>query len=168
MCHVIASPPPKLSCFPPVVTLLLLWQLQESTYQFSITKCAQSLHSCPTLWNPMDCSPPGSFVHGIHQARTWSGLPCPPQGDLPDPGIESVSPELQADSLPLSHWGSPSITLVLSLRVPYEQNHTVWNFLRLASSTQNCLLRVKVLCLIDSVVPFSWVIFHCVDVLHFI
>ena len=21
--------------------------------------------SCPTLWNPMDCSPPGSFVHGI-------------------------------------------------------------------------------------------------------
>ena len=76
MCHVIASPPPKLSCFPPVVTLLL-WQLQESTYQFSITNCAQSLHSCPTLCNPMDCSPPGSFVHGIHQARTleWVAMP---------------------------------------------------------------------------------------------
>ena len=29
----------------------------------------------------------------------WSGLPCPPPGDLPDPGIESRSPGLQADSL---------------------------------------------------------------------
>ena len=30
----------------------------------------------------------------------WSGLPCPPPGDLPNPGIEPGSPELQADSLP--------------------------------------------------------------------
>ena len=29
----------------------------------------------------------------------WSGLPCPPQGDLPNPGIEPRSPALQADSL---------------------------------------------------------------------
>ena len=37
------------------------------------------------------------------------GLSCPPPGDLPDPGTEPTSPaspELQADSLPLSHWGS--------------------------------------------------------------
>ena len=33
--------------------------------------------SCPTLRNPMDCSPPGSSVHGIFQARVWSGLPLP-------------------------------------------------------------------------------------------
>ena len=61
----------------------------------------------------MDCSPPGSSVHGILQARYWSGLPCPPHEDLPDPGINpasSVSPALQADSLPLSHWGSPDTT----------------------------------------------------------
>ena len=31
--------------------------------------CAKSLQSCLTLWDPMDCSPPGSFVHGILQAR---------------------------------------------------------------------------------------------------
>ena len=31
--------------------------------------CAKSLQLCPTLCNPMDCSPPGSFVHGILQAR---------------------------------------------------------------------------------------------------
>ena len=30
----------------------------------------------------------------------WSGLPCPPPGDLPDPGIEAESPELHAYSLP--------------------------------------------------------------------
>ena len=33
--------------------------------------------SCPTPSNPMDCSPPGSSIHGIFQAREWSGLPLP-------------------------------------------------------------------------------------------
>ena len=32
----------------------------------------------------MDCSPPGSPVHGISQEEYWSGLPCPSPGDLPD------------------------------------------------------------------------------------
>ena len=46
---------------------------------------------------------------GFSKQGYWSGLPCPPPGDLTDPGIEPGSPEspaLQADSLPLSHWGS--------------------------------------------------------------
>ena len=30
----------------------------------------------------------------------WSGLPCPPPGEIPDPGIKPRSPALQADSLP--------------------------------------------------------------------
>ena len=30
---------------------------------------AKSFQSCPTLCDPMDCSPPGSSVHGIFQAR---------------------------------------------------------------------------------------------------
>ena len=34
-----------------------------------ICLCAQSLQSCPTLCDPMDCSPPGFSVHGILQAR---------------------------------------------------------------------------------------------------
>ena len=53
-------------------------------------------------------------VHGILQAKKkikkyWSGLPCSPPGDLPDPEIEPMSPvapALQADSLLLSHWGN--------------------------------------------------------------
>ena len=47
---------------------------------------------------PMDCSPPTSSVHGISRQEYWSGLPFPPPGDLPDPGIDSASPLLQADS----------------------------------------------------------------------
>ena len=36
---------------------------------------AKSLQSCPTLCNPMDCSPPGSSVHGILQARILQWVP---------------------------------------------------------------------------------------------
>ena len=34
-------------------------------------------HSCPTLWDPMDCSRPGSSVHGILQAKIleWVAIP---------------------------------------------------------------------------------------------
>ena len=45
-----------------------------------------------TLCNPMDCSPPGSTVPGILQARIleWVAMPSS-RGDLPDPGIEPRS-----------------------------------------------------------------------------
>ena len=39
--------------------------------------CAQSCQSCPTLCKPMDCSLPGSSVHGISQARILEWLPFP-------------------------------------------------------------------------------------------
>ena len=55
--------------------------------------CVSSVaKSCPTLCNPMDCSPPGSSLHGIFQARILERVPFPLPGDLPDPGIEPVSP----------------------------------------------------------------------------
>ena len=108
--------------------------------------------SCLTLSDPMDCSLPGSSIHGIFQARVlewgaiafstvinclcvcsvlsvmsdsetlwtvacqaalsmgfsrqdyWSGLPCPPPGDLPNPGI---NPRL----LCLLHWEEVSLPL---------------------------------------------------------
>ena len=41
----------------------------------------------------------------------WSGLPFPSPGDLPNRGIRPKSPALQADSLPLSHQGSPILSL---------------------------------------------------------
>ena len=42
---------------------------------------------------------------GFSRQEYWSGLPLPSPGDLPDPGVEPVSPALQADSLLLSHLG---------------------------------------------------------------
>ena len=53
--------------------------------------------SCPTLYDPMDCSLSGSSVHGIFQARVLEWVPFPSPGYLPDPGIEPRSPALQAD-----------------------------------------------------------------------
>ena len=44
------------------------------------------------LWDPMDCSPPGSSVHGILWARMLKWFASPFSGDLPDPGIEPRSP----------------------------------------------------------------------------
>ena len=45
-------------------------------------------------FDPLDCSPPGSTIHGIFQARILSRLPFPSLGDLPDPGIKPMPPEL--------------------------------------------------------------------------
>jgi len=53
--------------------------------------CVKSLQLCQTLCDPMDCSLPGSSVHGFLQARNWSGLPCSPSRDLLDSGIEPAS-----------------------------------------------------------------------------
>ena len=51
------------------------------------------------LCSPMDCSPPGSFVHGILQTRILEWVAIPFSWGLPNPGIEPRSPALQADSL---------------------------------------------------------------------
>ena len=66
---------------------------------FVIVLCVLVTQSCLIPTDPMGCSPPGSSIYGESQ-EYWSGLSCPPSGDLPDPGIEPRSPALQADSLP--------------------------------------------------------------------
>ena len=68
---------------------------------------AQQPQSCLTLCNPMDCSPPGSSVHGILQTRILEWVTCPPPGDLPKPRIKHVSPSLEVDSLPPELPGKP-------------------------------------------------------------
>ena len=63
---------------------------------------AKSLQSRLTCCDPLDCSPPGSSVHGRMQ-EYWSGLLFPSPGDLLNPGIEPGPPAFQVHSLPLSH-----------------------------------------------------------------
>ena len=55
----------------------------------------------------------------------WSGLPFPPPGDLPNPGIKPRSPALQADSLPSEPPGKPCEmnTILKFLRMMWEKSH---------------------------------------------
>ena len=70
--------------------------------------------SCVTLWDPMDCSPPGSSVQGIFQARIleWGAISF--SRDRPNSGIEPGSPALQADSLLSELPGNPRLTYMCS------------------------------------------------------
>ena len=52
---------------------------------------AKSPESCLILCKPMDCSMPGSSVHGILQARLLDSVVCLSPRDLPNPGIEPMS-----------------------------------------------------------------------------
>ena len=67
--------------------------------------CAKSLQSCLTLCNPMDCSPPGSSVHGTLQARIleWIAMPS-------SRGCSQPKDQTQV-SLHLPHWQVSSVPL---------------------------------------------------------
>ena len=96
-------------------------------------------HLCSTLCNPMDCGPRDSSVHGFSRQGYWSGWPCPPPGDLPNPGVETAFPAsaaLQADSSSLlSHQGCPGDPrLDPEPRVPHLMSRELLSGLRAAAS----------------------------------
>ena len=74
---------------------------------------AGSLQSCPTLCDPMDLARQAPLSMGFSRQEYWSGLPCHPPGDLPDPRIESgslVSPALAGGFFtPSATWEAPEI-----------------------------------------------------------
>ena len=53
-----------------------------------------------TVYDAMDCNPPGSSVHGIFQARILDWAAMPSSRGSSHTGIEPRSPALQVDSLP--------------------------------------------------------------------
>ena len=65
--------------------------------------------SCPTLWDPMDCSPPGSSVHGISQARVleWVAMPC-------SKGSSQPRDQTQVSCISCIHWQVDSLRAALS------------------------------------------------------
>ena len=62
--------------------------------------CALVAQSHLTLCDPWPAARQAPLSMGFSRQEYWRGLPCPPPGDLPNPGIEPRSPALQADSLP--------------------------------------------------------------------
>ena len=69
--------------------------------------------SYPTLRTPCTVACQAPLSMGFSRQEYWSGLPFPPPGDPPDPGIEPRSPALQADSLPTELRGKPKAVLKL-------------------------------------------------------
>ena len=69
----------------------------------SLCMCAKSLQSCPTLCDPMDCSLPGSSVHGILQASIleWVAMPSSRGSSCLVIELESLMSPALAGSLPL-------------------------------------------------------------------
>ena len=68
---------------------------------------ASLLHLGPTLCDPMDCSPPGSSVHGILQERIWEWVAMPYSRGSSRPKGRAQNPHL----LCLLHWQVCSLTL---------------------------------------------------------
>ena len=91
---------------------LILWKgckLQMQTF-FLMYVC--SVAQLSHFWffaSPWTVAHHTPLSMGFPRQEYWSGLPFPPPGHFPDPGIElsCLLRLLQADSLPLSHMGSP-------------------------------------------------------------
>ena len=94
-----------------VENLWILYGINDVWYQ-PVYACMLSHFSCVQLfailwtvafWTPLSL--------GFSRKEYWSGLPCPPPGDLPNQEIEPGSPALQADSLPTELVSSSACTL---------------------------------------------------------
>ena len=105
-------------------------ELQKCVWSRTQTVCfttmcahvrAKLLQSCPTLCNPMDCSPLGSSIHGISQQEYWSGLPCPPPGDHPNPRDGTCGSCISGGFFTLSHQGSLPVRWYLPLKTEDEE-----------------------------------------------
>ena len=107
--RILATGPPGKSCacFPMENEVLGRRNISDlSSGHLDVLKlCICSVtQSCPTLCDPMDCSPPVSSVHVFFKAKITSGLPFLPPGDCPDQGLNVHFLHLlhwQIDSLPL-------------------------------------------------------------------
>ena len=74
--------------------------------------------SCLTLVTPWTGACQALLSMEFSRKEYWSGLPCPPAGDLPDPGIEPRSPALQAVSLPTELSWKPVFILTTEVYLP--------------------------------------------------
>ena len=82
------------------------WATREASVNSFLCLVTQS---CLTLCDPMNYSPARLFCPWrFFRQEYWSGLPCPPPGDLPNPEIKPRSPAVQVNSLPSEPPGNPN------------------------------------------------------------
>ena len=115
---------PSLACYPGQVHLIShsAFLTPQVTDKNELIQPYLLLCACVLSRVQLIAIPPTEAHHaplsiGFSRQEYWNGLPSPPPGDLPNPGIKlasPVSPALQADSLPPSHQGSPTCFHILS------------------------------------------------------
>ena len=67
--------PTKVRIVKAMISLVVMYDCERWTIK-KVESESDVAQSCPTLRHPMDCSPPGSSIHGILQARVleWGGI----------------------------------------------------------------------------------------------
>ena len=84
---------------------LVLWNLKSES-ESEVTQ------SCSTLSTPWTVTYQAPQSMEFSRQEYWSGLPFHSPGDLPNPGIKSGSPALQADALSSKPPGKPSVEIM--------------------------------------------------------
>ena len=82
---------------------------------YSVCMHAKLPQLCLTLCYPMDLALQAPLSMGFSSQEYWTGLPFPPAGDLPDPGIKSGLVHCRQILYHLTHQGSPDNALLLLL-----------------------------------------------------
>ena len=107
--------------------------LLVNRWERSLSEVARS---CPTLYNPMDCSPPGSSVHGDSPCKN-TGVGCHSllQGIFLTQGSNLGLLHCRQTLYPLSHQGSPG-----RLKDQSERSLSDWNNSKKSYERWNCTI----------------------------
>ena len=80
----------------------------HTPWQLGVATCECSSPSHVQLFlTPWTVTRQAPLSMGFPRQKYWGGLPCPPPGDLPDPGIKPGSPALRHIPHCMSHEGNP-------------------------------------------------------------
>ena len=110
---------------------------QSLSFWLEKSKCACAcMLNCSVVSNsfvsPCAMAHQASLSVGVSRQKYWSGLPCPPPGDLSDTGIKPASPgspALAGDSLPLVPSGKPRREVSMGWSISWDRKSGVWQTL---------------------------------------
>ena len=138
------TPEPPCQCFPKCGHSLSTNSLQKKDNSDGKCVVVQLLSRVWLFCDPMDCSLPGSSVHGVPRQEYWNGLPLPSPGDLPGPGIELVSPASAGGFFTTEPSALKAFLAILSNFTSVESSNKSWGLMFLFSpsyfSSNSCLL----------------------------
>ena len=108
-----------------------------------------------SLWtDPLDCSLHAPLSLGFSRQEYWSGLPCPPPGDLPDPGVEPrslMSPAVAGGFFIISATWEVQRSL---LKSGYFQENSIFFFPVREKDNQLCYISPSVM--VNCLCPLVW------------